>query len=458
MSNYTTEQKDFINYDGTDSIILSATAGSGKTHSTVGRLNKMVESGVDPTRMIFFSFTNDAVDELKRRIKHDVKITTIHSFTASLLGKMGRFKKIATFYDFVNWYKEKHKPAQFASKKVKDDYHNVMNFFYEEGNSVSSSFSAFKLQSADGIKLPKPDHYADYDKFMKETKSRDFADMLIDTEKLSRDPQYVKFFEGTYDHIFIDEYQDTSTLQLKILLAIKAKQNYLIGDENQSIYGFSGANCELIEQLLTKAHKTTRMTLSRNFRSDKKIVENANKYSKIVAVPHSEDDGHVNDKLIDKFDLILMIRDEKPLAILARANSTIKDMEEYFLSKKEKMRYNNFISPEDIKHIKDNNINFSLKRRLDRIVPHFGSQEKMIKFIEDNQDCEKFITSIHKSKGREFPRCVIVNSLDPEVAKNNNIEEYTYITKDGDIDQEEKNVHYVAVTRPMHEVYFMIFI
>jgi len=428
------------------------------THSTVGRLNRMVENGVDPSRMIFFSFTNDAVDELKRRIKHDVKITTIHSFTASLLGKMGKFKKISTFYDFVNWYREKHKPAQSASKRIKDDFHQIMNFFYEEGTSVAASFSAFKLQSADGIKLPKPDHYVDYVKFLKDTKSRDFSDMLIDTEKLSRDPKYKEYFEGLYDHIFIDEYQDTSTLQLKILLAIKAKQYYLIGDENQSIYGFTGANCELIEQLLNKAHKTIRMTLSRNFRSDKKIVENANKYSKIVAVPHSEDDGTVANKLIDKFELIEMIRDDQPLTVLARANRTIKDMEEWLLKLKEKIRYNNYFTPEDIKHIKDNNINISLKKRLDNIVPFFKTQDALLKFIEDNKNSNKFITSIHKSKGREFPRCVIVNSLDPDVAKNEKHEDFTYITKDGDVDQEEKNIHYVAVTRPMHEIYFMVYV
>ena len=58
---YTEEQLNFINYSGDKSVILSATAGSGKTHSTVGRLNKMIEDGVDPKRIIFFSYTNDAV-------------------------------------------------------------------------------------------------------------------------------------------------------------------------------------------------------------------------------------------------------------------------------------------------------------------------------------------------------------------------------------------------------------
>jgi DNA helicase-2/ATP-dependent DNA helicase PcrA len=418
----------------------------------------MVEDGVDPQKIIFFSFTNDAVDELKRRIKHDVKITTIHSFTASLLGKMGRFKKIATFYDFVNWYKEKYRPDNRASRERKDEFQQLMTFFYEEGNQVSASFSAYKLQTSDGFKLPKPEHYVEYEKFLKDTKSRDFSDMLIDTEKLSRDPKYKQYFEGIYDHIFIDEYQDTSTLQLKILLTIKAKQYYLIGDENQSIYGFSGANCEMIEQLLIKNHNTIRMTLTKNFRSDKKIVEHANKFSKITAVAHSENDGSIKYDLIDMFHLADMIKDDKPLAILVRTNNIIKDMEEYCLKNKLKIRYGNYITKDEIRRIKENDINQSLRKRLDKIIPYYTSQEKLLKFIEDNNESMNFITSIHKSKGREFPRCVIVNSLDPELAEKHGIgDDYTYLTKDGDIDQEERNVHYVAVTRPMHEVYFMIF-
>ena len=65
---YTEEQLKFIEFSGPESVILSATAGSGKTHSTVGRLNHLLEKGVDPSRIIFFSFTNDAVNELRSRI------------------------------------------------------------------------------------------------------------------------------------------------------------------------------------------------------------------------------------------------------------------------------------------------------------------------------------------------------------------------------------------------------
>lgn len=457
MSTYTQEQRTFIDYNRDESIILSATAGSGKTHSTVGRLNKMIEDGVDPKRMIFFSFTNDAVNELKRRIKHDVNITTIHSFTSSVLGKLGKFRPIVTFYNFVNWYKEKYRPDSKAPYTVKKEFQDVMDKFYEEGQGISATFSAYKLQSVEGIKLPKPKYYAEYEAFIRETKSRDFADMLIDTEKLTRDPKYKDFFNGMYDYIFVDEYQDTSSLQMKILLAINARQYHLIGDKNQSIYGFSGANCAEIEHLLQQKHKTVELTLTKNFRSHRKIVEHSNKFSSLQAVPHHEEDGAVHYKLIEDYELYEMIKDEKPLTVLVRTNAVIKDLEFEFLKKKYKMRYFNYLTNEDITLIKDGKINPSIKRKLDKIVPFFKNTTNLLNFIEENKDSDKFITSIHKSKGREFPRVVIVNSIDPDLAREYGIDEdYTYEDESGDVDIEAKNVHYVAVTRPMHEVYFMI--
>jgi hypothetical protein len=426
------------------------------THSTVGRLNKMVEDGVDPSKIIFFSFTNDAVNELKSRIKHDAKITTIHSFTSSLLGKMGLFKPIVTFYDFTNWYKDKYKPHIKDPMKIKKEYAETIDKFYEESGVISASFSAYKLQFMDDIKSAKPRFYDEYAKFIKETNSRDFSDMLIDTEKLSRNPKYKKYFENVYEYVFVDEYQDTSTLQMKILLQLNAKQYHLIGDINQSIYGFSGANCEAIEDLLKSKRKTIQMTLTKNFRSAIKIVENSNKYSNLTAIPFHEKEGIVNNKLIDEFQLAAMMEDGKPLTMLARTNNTIKGIEKDCLKKKIKMRYFNFITLQDIKNIRDGKINPSLKKRIDAVAPYHGNVMALINFIETNSDSEVFITSIHKSKGREFPRCVIINSIDPEMIESDYDYKYTYITDEGDVDIESRNVHYVAVTRPKDELYFLI--
>src|SRR4051812_12424563 len=97
VQNLTIEQDTFIHVDTKDSILLAACAGSGKTFSCVKRLTTLLERGVDPKKIIFFSFTKAAADELTTRInRDDVEIRTIHSFCQKLLVRMGKFKDIAT--------------------------------------------------------------------------------------------------------------------------------------------------------------------------------------------------------------------------------------------------------------------------------------------------------------------------------------------------------------------------
>src|ERR1035438_5658295 len=85
--NFTEEQKRFIEHDiKGPSVILSATAGSGKTASAVQRMKYLLQKGVDPKRIIFFSFTKAATEELQHRIGNkDIKITTIHAFCMGFL-------------------------------------------------------------------------------------------------------------------------------------------------------------------------------------------------------------------------------------------------------------------------------------------------------------------------------------------------------------------------------------
>ena len=461
--NYTKEQLKFIEFDGPESVILSATAGSGKTHSTVGRLKHLLDNGVDPSRIIFFSFTNDAVNELRNRIDTGVKITTIHSFTSSVLGKLGRFKPIVTFYDFISWYRENMKPSFSDSRNAREEYYRNIERFYEDGSNISSSFSSYKLQFYDGVKSPKPPFYDNYVDFLRKTNSRDFSDMLIDTEKLSQSPEHKEFFNGMYDYIFIDEYQDTSTLQMKILSAINAKQYYIIGDKNQSIYGFSGANCLKIESILKKKKTVVELTLTKNFRSHKKIVENANKYSSLEAIPESSDEGFVDYKFINKTKLFQMLKDGKPLTVLVRTNKVIKDIEMKCLKKRLPLKYFNYLTKTDIDKIKKSDLTDSLKKKIREVLPYYSNDvNELLAFIELNKESEVFITSIHKSKGREFPRCVVVNSADPEMlleygSLTHELDDYSFITNDGLVIEESRNIHYVAVTRPKEELYFMIY-
>lgn len=475
---YTEEQKEFIEFNGKESIVLAATAGSGKSFSCVQRLNYLIKNGVDPNRIIFFSFTKAATEELIERVKKEginvrekisgkdengVSITTIHSFANSLLARMGKFKKIATFNEFLVWFGKKYKPSSYATKEAKESFYELLSNMYDESEQLSSSIGAFKLQSADNIKTPIPKYLNEYKTFLKETRSRDFSDILIEVRDLLRENKWIKMFRNKYDYIFIDEYQDTSTIQLQILLSLNANSYYMIGDRNQSIYGYSGANCKKLEQMLKKRREVKELSLSTNFRSDKLIIENSNKYSSLIATPKSKENGSVNKKIMIRMgELIELLKQPGEVVVLVRTNDIIKKLEKELLKRKVPMKYFNFITDEDIKNFKKGDINNQLRGKLNNFVGHFENDTQLISFIEKFKNSKKFITTIHKSKGREFDECIVVNSIAPDVLKECNI--YDKVGKKRlerisftDIDEEAKNIHYVAVSRPKHKLHFMIY-
>ena len=128
---FTKEQLAFIKHKGDESVILSATAGSGKTASATGRLIWLLNQGVNPKKIIYFSFTNDAVDELRSRINNDdIEITTIHSFCARVLGKCKKFKPLVETAMFPNWYKKKYKPKKKTPIEQKIYYDKIHNYYH----------------------------------------------------------------------------------------------------------------------------------------------------------------------------------------------------------------------------------------------------------------------------------------------------------------------------------------
>ncbi|MEK6829578.1 MAG: UvrD-helicase domain-containing protein [Nanoarchaeota archaeon] len=473
---YTEEQEKFILHEGKDSVILAATAGSGKTFSCVQRLKTIVERGVDPNRIIFFSFTKAATEELRERVGaagilvrekvsqgEGVTITTIHAFANSLLARMGKYKEVATFYEFLNWFKNEYRPSSHATKEQKEAFYELMTNMYEDAEQISSAIGAFKLQMADNIKAPMPQFFNDYKKFLRDKKKRDFSDMLIEVRDLLRDNKWLKKFRGDYDYIFIDEYQDTSTIQLQTLLSLNAKYYYMIGDRNQSIYGYSGANCKKLETMLKGRRDVTEMTLSVNFRSDEAIVENSNKYSSLTAVANSKESGSVNKSVMLRVDeLVELLKQPGEVVVLVRTNAIIRKLEKELLKKQVPMRYFNFISEDDIKNIRKEDINPHLRGKLNNFKGYFENDSQLVAFIERFKTSQKFITTIHKSKGREFDECVVVNSIAPDVLQECKI--YDKLGKKRlervsftDKDEESRNIHYVAVSRSRHKLHFMIY-
>jgi superfamily I DNA/RNA helicase len=469
--NFTEEQETFIKYTGKNSVILSATAGAGKTFSCVERLKFLVEvQKVDPSRIIFFSFTKAATLELAKRIgRDDIEIRTIHSYCGKVLTRLKKGREIVDYMKFIEWFKQKHKLPRNASQDEKVEFEDAISRMYEESQYNSSQISSFKLQKESGIKVKLPDLWGDYINFLRETKSRDMTDLLIEVNKLFKEDRYLKMFKNKYDYIFVDEYQDTSSIQMDVLLALNAKYYYLIGDKNQSIFGFSGSNCAMVEDLLKKRRKTDVLNLSMNFRSDISIIENSNKYSSLQAIPSSTSKGFVDKQVMFRLDHLIDILNNASgeVAVLARTNKNIKKLEYELLKLHIPIRYSNYITESDIKDFrKSDKMRPQTKLKFSRLKSYFNGSEKAVAaFIINNINSKKFITSIHKSKGLEFDTCVVVNSIAPDVLMENGI--YDKLTPKqldrisfelGDPKYEEaQNIHYVAVSRSKYNLHFMIY-
>ncbi len=465
---YTEEQKAFIEADIKASIILRACAGSGKTHSAVQRVKYLIQKGVDPKKILFLSYTVAAVTEFKKRLNNeDVKICTIHSLCSSMLSRLKKYKNIVNEYDFINYYKEKFKPRYNDDEQTKDEYYELINQMYDDAQYIGSSFAAYKLQTADKIKCPMPKFYNEYRQFMKETKSRDFSDLLIEVRDLLKDNRWLTLFKGQYEHILCDEFQDTSTIQASIILALNPSCITLIGDISQSIYLYSGANAQKVMDMVRSRRKCIDMTLSINFRSDKLIIENSNLYSNLQAISNSSNEGTVHKDIIIFEELVELLKKKPEVAVLARTNSVLRLIEFQLMMRKIPFRYINYLTKSECESFKKAEQRPSTMKKIKKLLPVFKTADNIIQFIEENQTQKSFATSIHKSKGLEWEVVVVVNSISPEILEFNKLDNLDNKTKkeisffndapDDDVENfEARNVHYVAISRPKNELFYMV--
>ena len=464
FENLTEEQERFVLYGGKKSIIMSSTAGSGKSFCCVQRLKFLLQKGVDPKKIIFFSFTNVAVEELKGRVDNpDIRITTIHSFCFWMLHKMGKFKKVINFDEFISWFENKNRPPKHSSSKEILQFEKSISNLYDDSNFLESQISSYKLQNADNVEVDVPDYYIEYSNYLLEENKRDFSDILLDVRELLKDNKWLKMFKGRYDYLFLDEYQDTSAIQMEILMKLNAKIYYLVGDINQSIYGYSNVNSKNIESTLEKRRKVERMSLTTNFRSARQIVENSNNFSDLEAKTFNNFEGKVCYDLIDYNKLINLINNEEEVVVLARTNHIVKMIEYNMLIKKIPMKYFNYLKDSDIDDIKNGKINILIQKKIDHVLERFpGEISDLINFIESNRQNKSFVTTIHKSKGKEFDTCVVVNSFPESLIEKSKVElpkskkEFYTFNSNMDNYQDEKNIHYVAVSRPKNKLYYML--
>ena len=271
-------------------VLIMAGAGSGKTRVLTHRYAHLVKHhNVDVEQILAITFTNKAAEEMKLRISKLLNlkispkwISTFHSLCVKILrihgDKIG-YKSNFTIYDqsdsnkvIRNCMSENNVDLkQYSPKRFQAHISNLKNSMISPGEALENAESFFEVKVAE--------IYSSYEKKLIIANSMDFDDLLIKTvELLQTNESILKFWSNKFQFIMVDEYQDTNFVQYKLveLLGSNNKNVCVVGDSDQSIYAFRGADIRNIIEFEKDFSNATIIQLDKNYRSSKKILNLAN--------------------------------------------------------------------------------------------------------------------------------------------------------------------------------------
>lgn len=272
------------------SILILAGAGSGKTRTITYRIAHMIENvGISPYSILAVTFTNKAAKEMRERVEELVgdvakacTISTFHSFGMRLLRMYG--KEVGYNSNFTIYDTDDQKRIVKAILKGQNLSINGVKLTERDLVSMISKIKE-QIKTLDEYSVMNKQIVEVYDKYNRallESNAMDFSDILLNTYKLLQKPEILEKVQNKYKYIMIDEYQDTNNLQYKIidLIARKSANLCVVGDENQSIYGFRGANILNILNFENNYNNAKIIKLEENYRSTTTILDAANELIK----------------------------------------------------------------------------------------------------------------------------------------------------------------------------------
>ena len=277
-------------------LLIIAGPGSGKTLTVVRSIAYAIKNGVQPDRILAFSFTGKACEELRKRVKklageekgNLVRISTFHSFCRQVLRE-----DIEELHKGYTRNFEELKPSKQKSvvneqiAKVRAQINHLQHYKFPNTKEILDFITRCKLRfippSESGEHAPNPEMsqvymeiYERYESVLKNNGSVDYANQLLLANELLRDVHDVKTkWQESLDLIFVDEYQDTDPVQYCIIKALAEHHQNLrvVGDDDQGIYGFRGADIQNILDF-EKDYPTAKVIpLGQNYRSTQRIVE-----------------------------------------------------------------------------------------------------------------------------------------------------------------------------------------
>ena len=272
-------------------LLILAGAGSGKTRVLTYRIAHLIEDcGVNPWNILAITFTNKAAGEMRERVdrivgygSESVWVSTFHSACVRILrrhiDRLG-YDTNFTIYDTEDQktvVKDVCRRLELDPKLYKE--RAVLSVISRAKNEYISP-NEFKLQAKGDFRQEKmADAYLEYQKELKKNNALDFDDLLVKAVELFQScPDVLEYYQERFRYIMVDEYQDTNTVQFKLISILAGKYHNLcvVGDDDQSIYKFRGANIQNILDFEHVFPDAEVVKLEQNYRSTKHILDTAN--------------------------------------------------------------------------------------------------------------------------------------------------------------------------------------
>ena len=282
------DQREAVEHTG-GALLIVAGAGSGKTRVLTHRVAHLIASGVHPMNVLAITFTNKAAEEMRSRVRSLVGevadrmwVSTFHSACVRILrataDRLG-YPKSFTIYDDADSLRLITQvirdldldPKRFPAKGAQVRISLWKNELVGAAGAAQSAFGPFETKYAE--------IYAEYQHRLMQAGAMDFDDLLVNVVKLFREhADVLASYQERFKHVLVDEYQDTNLAQNEIVLLLgRAHHNVcVVGDTDQSIYAFRGADYRNILQFERQFPDVYTVVLAQNYRSTQNILDAAN--------------------------------------------------------------------------------------------------------------------------------------------------------------------------------------
>ena len=359
-------------------VLIIAGAGSGKTRVITYRIAHMLEKGIPQSSILALTFTNKAAHEMETRVKQltrkkmqSLTVSTFHSFGLNIIRNEAEqlgYRKNFSIYDEtdkITLIKESLRECRMNFHKV--DLYALSQFF----SKIKTGFAQW-TEHADMQPV-----YDEYQNALKIYNAVDFDDLLtIPLELLEKNGDITQKYRQKYRYIMVDEFQDTSLIQyrlMKILTDGSGANICVVGDDDQSIYSWRGANYENLLMFEKDFPGRLEIKLEQNYRSTTTILDAANNVishntgrkeknlwsgkgnGKPIELFYPENETAEADFIASQIRNLMIMEDYKyhDFGVLTRTNSLARNIEEAFLAENIPYRVSGGTSFFQRKEIKD---------------------------------------------------------------------------------------------------------